>query len=276
MKVISLFFYLCFFHSIACTEKAFVIIICSRNNEARVKENLDSVFNQQYKNFRVIYIDDASTDKTATLVKDYLTKNNKTHICSFISNPTRMYKMHNFYHAVHSCKDHEIVIELDGDDSFFDNEVLTYLNKIYQNNDVWLTYGGIVMKPHNLTSIKPKKIPLEMVKKKAFRNIMHEYWIFIALRSFYAGLFKKIEPRSLKYKGKFFERGSDMLQMIPLFEMAGERFHCIEQPVYIYHTDTGAHDYQQDCSMQSKASLFARHRKQYHRLKEAPFTCENQ
>lgn len=272
MKLIFLTF--CLVASLFCKEKHFVVIICSRNNEHYVKENLDSVFNQQYKQFRVIYIDDASTDKTAEMVKNYIKKHNLTHQCIFISNPVRTYKMHNLYHAVHSCKDNEIIVELDGDDSFFDTGVLSYLNHIYQNKEIWMTYGGIITKPHAST-IQPRPLPKKIVQEDTFRKNMHKYWIFMALRSFYAGLFKKIERESLMYKGTFFQRGSDMLQMIPMFEMAGERFFCIQKPVYIYNLNTGEHDFRQDPSTQSKASMFARQKKRYHRLEKAPFTSEN-
>ena len=48
-----------------------VIVIASYNNERWVEENLKSVFMQDYSNYRVIYIDDASTDGTADLAEPY-------------------------------------------------------------------------------------------------------------------------------------------------------------------------------------------------------------
>lgn len=267
------FLFLCSL-SLFAEEKPFVVIICSRNNEVRVEKNLESVFTQKYSNYRVIYIDDASTDKTANCVKNYLKAHNCADRCTFISNTERMYKMHNLYHAVHSCKNHEIVVELDGDDFFAHDGVLSYLNEIYKNKDIWLTYGGIITEPRDLEKMIPRKMPEEFVKKRKFREIMFSCWNFLALRSFYAGLFKRIRTRSLQYKNKFFSRGSDMLQMMPMFEMAGERFHFIDQTVYVYNVDTGQNDWKEDSSQQSKASLFSQQKKRYQRLKKAPFTQE--
>ncbi len=51
-------------------ENRFVIVIPSNNNKDWYQKNLDSVFNQRYLNYRVIYIDDGSTDNTGTLVED--------------------------------------------------------------------------------------------------------------------------------------------------------------------------------------------------------------
>ena len=44
--------------------KPFVVIVPSYNNSEWVERNLRSIFEQKYDNFRVIYIDDASTDGT--------------------------------------------------------------------------------------------------------------------------------------------------------------------------------------------------------------------
>ena len=50
----------------------FVFIITSYNNEQWYKKNLDSIKNQTYKNWRAIYVDDASTDNTYKLVIEYV------------------------------------------------------------------------------------------------------------------------------------------------------------------------------------------------------------
>jgi len=55
-------------------EKPIVLIVASYNNTQWYKWNLDSIFNQKYKNYHVIYIDDCSKDDTYELVKNYITK----------------------------------------------------------------------------------------------------------------------------------------------------------------------------------------------------------
>jgi Glycosyltransferases involved in cell wall biogenesis len=51
-------------------EKYLVILIPSFNNEHWCKENLESVFRQQYNNYHVVYIDDCSTDGTFARVQE--------------------------------------------------------------------------------------------------------------------------------------------------------------------------------------------------------------
>ncbi len=50
----------------------FSIVIPLYNKQEYVKEAIDSVLAQTYKNFEIIIIDDGSTDESATIVKDYI------------------------------------------------------------------------------------------------------------------------------------------------------------------------------------------------------------
>ena len=56
-------------------DTSFVIITASYNNEEWYRRNLESILNQDYDNWRLIYINDCSTDDTyngvQTLIQDY-------------------------------------------------------------------------------------------------------------------------------------------------------------------------------------------------------------
>ena len=51
-------------------QRPMVVVIPSRNNAPWCKKNLTSVFKQRYDNYRVVYIDDCSTDETYQLAHD--------------------------------------------------------------------------------------------------------------------------------------------------------------------------------------------------------------
>ncbi len=53
---------------------AFCVIVTSYNNvkSQLYLRNLDSIFMQNYQNYHVVYIDDASPDRTGEFVKQYL------------------------------------------------------------------------------------------------------------------------------------------------------------------------------------------------------------
>ncbi len=123
------------------TEKKLAIIITSYNNAEWYQANLGSVFDQEYDNYRVIYIDDCSTDGTAELVEKYIAERGQEHRCTVIKNSKRVRALANLYNAVHQCDDDEIVFNFDGDDWFAHYKVFGMINQIYQDPHVWITYG---------------------------------------------------------------------------------------------------------------------------------------
>src|ERR1700722_4220258 len=140
-------------------EKPFVIVIPSYNNSAFCKKNLHSVLEQKYQNYRVIYIDDCSTDDTFAKVKDLIEKSGKKERFTLIHNETNRGALANFYHAIHSCQDNEIIVALNGDDFFAQEGVLTKLNRVYAQDDVWMTYGNYLDYPsYKQSVVKCKKI----------------------------------------------------------------------------------------------------------------------
>lgn len=48
------------------------VCICAYNAERYIRETLDSLYNQTFRDFDFLFIDDASTDTTATVVQEYI------------------------------------------------------------------------------------------------------------------------------------------------------------------------------------------------------------
>lgn len=57
-------------------EKKIAVILSTYNGERFVREQLDSILNQTYKNFEIVVRDDGSSDNTVNIIKEYQ-KNNK-------------------------------------------------------------------------------------------------------------------------------------------------------------------------------------------------------
>ena len=190
----------------ALEQKPFVIVIASYNNESVCELNLASVFSQHYTNYRVIYIDDASTDHTYERVKRVA----EHHPIELIHNTSRQGKLTNLYRAYQSCADHEIIVCLDGDDWLAHPGVLQRLNLAYNNPDVWMTYGSAILHPN--LSFHNKFIPKNIILKNTIRNFP---FCMSMLRSFYAGLFKQIQLKDLFYQGQFLPTADDVGFMIP-------------------------------------------------------------
>ena len=68
--------------------KNIAIIIPSYNNCQWYQRNLSSVIAQDYQNFRVIYIDDCSSDGTGELVEQFIAEHNSGNLTHLIRNPS--------------------------------------------------------------------------------------------------------------------------------------------------------------------------------------------
>jgi glycosyltransferase involved in cell wall biosynthesis len=247
-------------------EKPFVVVIPSYKNKEWYQKNLDSVLTQDYGNFRVIFIDDASPDGTGVLVKEYLKEKDPKKRVKLIQNATRIGALGNVYKGVWLCKPYEIVVNLDGDDWFPDENVLKKLNSIYADSNVWVTYGQFVYYPCGSPGWAAE-VPPDIIKQNGFR----EYnWVTTALRTFYAGLFHKIKKEDLLYNGTFFTMAADLAYMWPILEMAGEHSRFIPDVLYVYNIATPINDGKKDRDYQFQMGLETRRRKKYQPI-ERPY-----
>lgn len=250
----------------ALPEKPLVVLITSYNNQEVVQENLASAFSQNYKNFRIIYIDDCSTDNSEEQVKTVVNSFPSSVQFSYIRNSKRIGALANIYHAVHSCHDEEIIVSLDGDDWFPHEGVLARINQEYSSGEVWLTHGSFIEYPTN-KMVWSIPIPKEIVDAGAFRT----YRCPSHLRTFYVWLFKKIKSEDLLYQGDFFQMTWDLAMMFPMIEMAGERHRFIQDVVYVYNTANPINDHKVNARLQKDLEYYIRAMPRYARLDKSPF-----
>lgn len=249
-----------------------VIEVASRNNREWLEQHFDSIRTQTYTNWRIIYIDDASTDGTADAVMEYVTKYNLEDRITLIRNSVRKGALANHYRAIHMCDDWEIVCQLDGDDWFADNNVLKIINDAYQDENVWVTYGSFIDWPTDRPGYC-KPLPDEVVKKQLFRET---YWTPGQLRTFYAWLFKKIKLEDFlwdhwdEHYGKFYPAACDLALSYPLMEMAGTHFKFIEDIVYIHNVKTPFNDFKVNRIPQIVASNVLLYKRKYTPVKDVP------
>jgi glycosyltransferase involved in cell wall biosynthesis len=229
----------------AVTEhKPFVIIVPSYNNGEWAERNLRSIVSQKYDNYRVIYIDDASTDGQLKIVNDFLTFYQVEHRFEVIHNLSNKGACENIYNAIQSCLDGEIVVILDGDDWFAHDRVLERLNEIYANPNVWLTYGSYIEYPSYTYTVAnfAQLVPEKILEKNSVREYAKQHWCFSHLRTFYASLYKKIKQADLLFDGKYYDAANDVAIMIPLVEMAGKHVEFVPEILYIYNRATPLND----------------------------------
>ncbi len=240
-------------------EKPFVIITPSYKNKDWYKRNIDTMINQNYSNYRIIYMDDCSPDHTGKLVQEYVKELGKEDIIKVIINSENVGALANIYKAVHSCKPEEICILCDGDDALSHPDVLKHLNALYQDPNVWLTYGQFEWFPARIPGMV-FQVPYWVIEK----NCIREYrWITTHLRTFYAGLFHKIKKEDLMFEGKFYQAAWDLGIMYPMVEMAGYHIRFVPEILYSYNTANQINDIKVNGDLQGKIDYFIRHKERY-------------
>lgn len=272
-------------------EKPMVVVVPSYNNYKWCASNVQSILSQDYKNFRIIYIDDKSSDETVDKVekliarhrissfhkitfddqksKDILKvtnlfqkKTNENQVFfTLVVNKNRAGALANLYRSIWSCSNEEIIVTLDGDDWFSDRNVLKRLNEIYTSGDVWLTHGTMIEYPSGSQGWS-EPIPPYIIENNAFRSFKCPSH----LRTFYAGLFKKINLEDLVYQGDFFSMTWDMAIMYPMIEMCAERHAFVSVPNYIYNTSNPINDNKVNAELQRTLDRLIREKPPYQRL----------
>lgn len=214
--------------------KKFVIMTASYNNEQFYQWNLESVFNQTYTDWQMVYIDDVSTDGTGKKVQEYAKKRGFGHKVKVIINTEKCYCLKNYYREIHKVPDDRIIVTLDGDDALAGADVLSYLNGVYSNPDVWCTYGNYkeYPRPRRDHTKRLRPFPQSIVDGNKFREYR---WNVHHLRSFYAGLFKNIKREDFMYSGSFFKVVEDVAYMLPILEQCGSHHRFIEKVMYLYN-----------------------------------------
>ena len=134
-------------------QNKFKIVIPSYNNEQWVEANVSSILNQKYRNFEVLYINDASTDNTFSLINSLKNTYNLDN-WKIINNPINKKRGYNVSpynkNIIEFIKnDEDILVFVDGDDWLFDENVLYKLNEYYNKFNPWMTYGGMYTYPES-------------------------------------------------------------------------------------------------------------------------------
>lgn len=226
-------------------ENKIKIIIPFYNPGEFLETCVNSAVTQRYKNYKMIFVDDMSTDGSY----DRLPHDDDRAI--IVKNKARKTALENIHNAIMDhCDPDDIVVLLDGDDWFPGKNVLKYVNEQYNEHDCWIMYGQANWTNGQrgfASAYSPQEF--ENVRKSPFR-ISH-------LRTFRAGLYqamKKQDPTFSGLKddnGEFYKSSYDTAIMFPIMEMAGyDKTKFNNTILYIYNRDNPISDDKVDQQLQ--------------------------
>jgi glycosyltransferase involved in cell wall biosynthesis len=210
-------------------ELHFTILILSYNNKDYIEKNLNSALTQKYKNFDVIFINCRSTDETLNKAKEIGKNYDNFYL---FNNTERFYQTENFLLGSASAKHGSIIVSLDGDDWFYDDNVLNKLNKIYLSKRCLQTYGQYVEYPHREVNwTRGSKI--KYIEENNFRINKQ---IVSHLRTWIRELMLMVKYQDLLYENKFPKMAGDISILTYMIELAGNRACFIKDILYVYNT----------------------------------------
>ena len=233
-------------------EQRIVVITPMYNAEQYIAKCIESVTTQDYDNYHMYVINDASTDRSYEIALKYQSE----HVTVF-KNDTNQGAVYNQIRAIEKfCKDEDIVILLDGDDSLVnDNTVFIYYNNIYDGSTEF-TYGSCWSMVDNIPLIS-QPYPEAVKQSKTYRQ-HHFNWImpYTHLRTFKKYLINDIDESSFKdSRGQWYKAGGDGSVFYSLIEAADPaKVKCLQDVVYNYNDINPINDYKVNGQEQTAAA----------------------
>ena len=109
----------------------------------RYEYNLQSMVNLDYKNVKIVIVDDASTDGTFALIKLWIEQNAAARDIVVLANEKRMTAVPNIHRAVtQHCAADSIVVLVDGDDELLGKYSLKVFNHLYHKQNADVVYSN--------------------------------------------------------------------------------------------------------------------------------------
>jgi hypothetical protein len=163
-----------------------------------------------------------------------------------------------------NCTDEDIIVLLDGDDWFPNEQTLEILNKYYSNEETLMTYGTYIEYPSRRIPTNVSPFSENVIKNNLYRQ---DIWRASHLRTFKYKLWKNIAIEDLKDdSGKFYKMTWDLAIMFPMLEMSGGKHKCISELMYCYNTSNPINDHKVDHAYQLKLETEIRNKKKYEKI----------
>lgn len=227
-------------------EAPILVVTPTYNAEKWIGKCIESVATQDYDNWRMVVIDDNSTDGTLQVAHDAATKFGRSRVL-LVRNETNMGAVRNHIDNIRRfAVNGEIVMLVDGDDALVaDNQIFQMYNNLYDGTTEF-TYGSCWSMVDNIPLIA-QPYPEAVKKNRAYRQ--HKFaWNmpYTHLRTFDARLLLENEDDS-PFKdddGNWFKAGGDGATFYTLIERANPEYvKVVTDIVYLYNDTSPINDY---------------------------------
>jgi glycosyltransferase involved in cell wall biosynthesis len=235
-----------------------IILTTTYNCENYVEKSLLTIMSQRFKDFKCYITDDMSTDKTVDIIKKTILGDDRFIL---IENKQKMYQPGNYDQVIRGLNipDNEICVEIDGDDWLPNSNVLSFIDDVYKDENVWMTSGSFKYHDGRPGFANPPK---------KFTDIRKQTFTLSHMRTWKSWLWKKIKEEDLKdNSGNYWSVAGDLSFMFPMLEMSGENhFKYIPNVLYIYNESNPLNDHKVNMNKVSSTVNIIRNKLQYNLL----------
>ncbi len=214
------------------TDVRFHVVSCERNAGEAAVRCLQSVYDQDYpkEKIRHLFVDDDSTDNTRELIEEWMGRH-PDHSVLYVKTMERRGGPANTMSGFRMANPGEIVAELNGDDWLPDPGVLSYLNRVYEDSEVWTTYNSVRFTSGRFRN-NCQPVPEDIIHRNAFRTL--KGWPISCMHTFRAELFSHLPEHMMidPQTGEYWANADDVAMYMSLCELAG--FHCRHIYRYTY------------------------------------------
>jgi glycosyltransferase involved in cell wall biosynthesis len=204
----------------------FVFIVPAYNAAETIGRSIFSVWFQTYQNWKMIVIDDMSTDNTVDVVnnmKSMLGLSDEK--LTLIKNEEKKWEVRNILESLKFCDSEDIVCRLDGDDWLCDTDALSIINRRY-----WETGCNVLWTSHrwDFTNIN-------ISRSLPFDEDPYTFpWVSSHFKTFRKKLIEGVKDENFRGEdGEYFKRIGDQAIYLPVLHQSKGNWHF--EPIVAYH-----------------------------------------
>lgn len=203
------------------TSRTFYILVPVYNVESYIRACIESVLNQTNRNWKLILVDDGSTDASGVICDEYADRDNRITVIHKANGGQILARNTGIEEAVKTVSDTDCVLFLDSDDYLELNAIDVIEGTILRENcdmvvyAMQRVYGGEVLKGHRARDIY---IGVIEDKRQLYRVVFnHSQYNSLCRKAISVRLLREIAATD--YSNYYHIRhGEDLLQSMPLYE----------------------------------------------------------
>lgn len=196
---------------------------------------------QNYKRFKILYVDDASDYSRRQVV--YIRNVLKDHVCVF--RKQRRFSVYNANDMLRNFVDkkNSVVLTVDADDWLSSPNSLSFLAAIYKDPEIFFSYGSCLLwNGESYKRISEDPLYTHLNTEYTQKSIKEGDYLREPFRIFH--------PMSFRYKSfldipkeKYMEDGKtwfkycfDLATFLPLLNMHSEKYKFVKEELYVYNS----------------------------------------